>query len=99
MKPNILFQWDYDQPYANEVTFNLYENGEPEISDIGELNFSLLMEGKEYGDYNYHVTAVRNGLESEPSNTVTVNFTMPAAPTNLRAEIGGTITSVSGSVG
>jgi hypothetical protein len=89
MTANILFQWDYDQPYVNEVSFRLYENSDLAVDEIGELNFSLLMDEKEFGDYEYYVTAVRNGLESEPSNTVVVNFTMPAAPTNLRAELVG----------
>jgi hypothetical protein len=99
MAANILFQWDYEQDYANEVSFRLYENSDLAVDEIGELNFSLLMDEKEFGDYEYYVTAVRNGLESAPSNAVVVNFTMPAAPTNLRAELVGSITSVSGSVG
>jgi len=98
-QPHILFAWDYDQPYAADVHFRLYEDGEMVLDNIGELNYSLLMEGKEYKSYDFWVTAVKSqyGIESEPSNTVTVNFTQPAAPTNLRIDL--TITSVSGSVG
>ena len=80
----VLFQWEYNYPYASEVNYRLYEGGELAVDNIAEPNFSLTMDGKEYGDYSYYVTAVRNGLESPPSNTVIVNFTLPEAPTNLQ---------------
>lgn len=89
--PSILFQWEYNYPYVDEVNFRLYENGNVVVDDIGELHFVLLMDGKEYGDYQYQVTAFRNGIESTPSNTVNVDFTQPAAPTNLTAKLGGLI--------
>lgn len=81
---SILFQWEYNYPYAEEVEFRLYENGVLAVDNIGERNLTLLMDGKTYGDYDYYVTSVRNGIESAPSNTVTVNFTVPEAPTNLQ---------------
>ena len=98
-QPHIPFRWDYDQPYADEVHFVLYEDGEPVVNDIGNLYFDLTMEGKEFKEYTYHVTAVRTeyGIESDPSNTLTVNFTRPAAPTNFRIDLEAV--SVSGSVG
>ena len=37
--------------------------------------------------YTYYVTAVNAGGSSLPSNTVTVAFSMPAAPTGLRAVV------------
>jgi hypothetical protein len=86
MTPSILFQWDYSDPYDG---FQLYENGALIVDDIGETHFTLLMDGKDYGDYQYYVTTKRDGLISEPSNTVVVNFTLPAAPTNLRAKLSG----------
>ena len=86
MTPSILFQWDYSDPYDS---FQLYENDVLIVHDIGETNFTLLMEGKDYADYPYHVRTVRDGIVSEPSNTVVVNFTQPAAPTNLRATLSG----------
>ena len=36
------FTWDHDNPDGSEITFNLYENGEKVVSDIGQLNFSLV---------------------------------------------------------
>ena len=69
-----------------ELEFRLYENGEMIVDNIGELQFSLLMDDKPNGVYKYEVTAVdRNGLESDPSNTIEVNFYPPAAPDGLTA--------------
>jgi len=78
------FEWDAS-PSAGVDSYNLYENGELIVPDIGVLNFSLLMDGKPEGSYDYYVTAVDadRGLESAPSNTVTADFFVPAAPTNL----------------
>jgi hypothetical protein len=94
--PHIPFKWDHE---GGSVYFRLYENGELIVNNIAEPYFDVLMKDKEYGDYDYHVTAVRKDfdIESAPSNTYTVNFTQPAAPTNLRVE--NAETSVSGSVG
>lgn len=100
-QPHISFAWDYDQPYVTDVHFVLYEDGAPVVDNIGNLNFDLTMEGKPFKEYAYHVTAVRSefDIESGPSNSLTVNFTQPAAPTNFRIENDFVTTSVSGSVG
>ena len=101
-QPHIPFKWDYDASQIENVHFRLYEDGEMIVDNIGELNFNLLMDDKDYKNYEYYVTAVRTDfdIESEPSNPYTVNFTRPAAPTNFRAEwVAGSETSVSGSVG
>jgi len=79
----ITFNWEYNYPYADEVEFRLYEDNVPIVDNIGQLSYSITMNGKDYKSYDYYVTAVRNGLESAPSNTVTVNFTLPEVPTNL----------------
>ncbi len=99
---HVKFAMDYDQPYVADVHFRLYEvgNEEPVLDNIGNLNFSYLMSGRDPGEYPFYTTAVKTkiGWESEPSNTVTVDFTQPAAPTNLRVE-GYETVSVTGSVG
>ena len=86
---NLNFTWNHDAP--NNLTYNLYENGEKIVSDIAVLNFSLLMDGKAEGNYNYYVTAVdtTTKLESAPSATLPVNFTKPSAPTGLAASFSG----------
>ena len=83
------FSWSHDAPA--DLTYNLYENGEKVVSDIDVLNFSLLMDGKDVGDYQYYVTAVSTvtKLESAPSAVLTVNFTRPAAPHGLTASLVG----------
>jgi len=85
--PHIPFKWDHE---GGDAYFRLYENGVLIVDDIAEPHFDLVMQDKAYGDYDYHVTAVRADfdIESEPSNTHTVNFTQPATPTNLRVERG-----------
>lgn len=85
MTGSIEFLWTHDNPEG--LTYRLYEDGTLAVDDIGEMKFTLLMEGKPYKAYGYHVTAYdsRTKLESEASNVVTVNFTIPAAPTDLRA--------------
>lgn len=80
------FEWDAS-PTPGVETYNLYENGEKIVSDIGVLNFSLLMDGKANGEYSYYVTAQIGKQESAPSNTVTTNFIVPEAPMNLRASL------------
>lgn len=86
--PHIPFKWDHDG--GSNVYFRLYENDALIVDNIVEPHFDLAMKDKAYGDYDYHVTSVRKdfGIESLPSNTYTVNFTQPAAPTNLRVESG-----------
>lgn len=80
---SLLFNWS--NPNTQPVTFNLYENGVQVVSDIGQLSFSLLMDGRPEGEYSYYVTAYdpSTKLESVPSETVTVNFIVPASPTGL----------------
>lgn len=83
------FSWSYSDTVHPDVFFRLYENNDLAVDKIGELKFSLLMDGKATGDYKYYVTAVdeRTHLESLPSNTVAVNFTLPAAPAGLTASL------------
>ena len=45
----VLFQWEYNYPYASEVNYRLYEGGQLAVDNIAEPNFSLTMDGKEYG--------------------------------------------------
>lgn len=105
----IPFAWDHTQPDSPFIHFRLYEKlegaeaGEMIIDNIGALNYSLLMNGKPPGKHEYWATTVSTefieaGWESEASNSLIVDFTQPAAPTNFRIE--KTVeTSVSGSVG
>ena len=83
------FAWDHSAP--NNLEYRLYEDGAMIQDNIAVLNFSLLMDSKPYNTYSYHVTAVdlTTGLESAPSGSVTVNFTIPAAPTGLSASFAG----------
>lgn len=85
MSGSILFNWTHENPEG--LTYRLFEDGELVVDEIGEMNFTLLMNGKPYKEYSYHVTAYdpRTKLESEASNVVTVNFMIPAAPRELRA--------------
>jgi hypothetical protein len=87
MAKYLRFVWEHQDDHPDLVTFRLYEDGVLAVDSIGAMNFDLLMEDKEYGVYNYHVTAVRFGLESAPSETVTANFTPPSAPTGLSASL------------
>ena len=79
------FQWDAS-PTPEVDYYRLYEDGELVVDNIGVLNFDLLLDSKPEGSYDYYVTAVdaESSAESVPSNTVTGNFIMPKAPTNLR---------------
>lgn len=83
------FTWDHDT--QTDLTYCLYENGEKIVADIEVLNFSLIMDGKDVGEYQYYVTAVSTitKLESAPSAVLTVNFTRPAAPHGLTASLVG----------
>lgn len=89
----IEFSWTHEGRRENgdpvdvsELTYRLYEFNSLIVDNIGELNFSLLMDDKDHGMYEYSVTAVDEmGLESEKSNSVTVVFIPPAAPTSFTA--------------
>lgn len=107
----IPFAWDHTQSESESkyIHFRLYEKlegeaeGQPVIDNIGSLNYSLLMDGKPEGQHEYWVTTVstefvEEGWESEASNSLMVDFTRPAAPTNFRIET-PVEASVSGSVG
>ena len=80
---SLSFNWNHDTPEG--LTYNLYEDGVKVVSDIETLNFTLIMEGKEQKEYTYYVTSfdTRTKLESVPSQSVSVNFTQPSAPTGL----------------
>lgn len=87
----IEFKWSHDgkREDGSEVSglfFRLYENDALAVDNIGELHFSLLMDGRPKGTYRYSVTAVdSNLLESPKSNAVSVGFFAPSAPTGLSA--------------
>lgn len=92
---SIEFRWSHDGrredgSVVSGLHYRLYENGQLAVDDIAELHFSLLMEGKAFGKYAYHVTAVdMMGLESPPSNTKDIDFFRPSAPTGLTASFSG----------
>ena len=85
------FTWDHDNPAGSSITFNLYEDGEKVVSDIGQLSFTLLMDDKDQGSYDYYLTTfdTKTKLESIPSETLTINFTTPSAPTGFAASWAG----------
>ena len=93
MARKIEFSWTHEGKRENgddidvlSLSYRLYEGNELIVDDIGEMQFSLLMADKPYANYEYSVTAVdRSGLESERSNTVTVVFFPPAAPSGFTA--------------
>lgn len=80
----LVFEWDHQA--SNGETFNLYENNILAVENIASLNFSLEMDNRDPGTYDFYVTSVdiATGLESPPSEVVAVNFIQPEAPTNLR---------------
>ncbi len=97
MQPSILFNWGAPADRTDgtaltpqeidALTYRLYENGKLAVDDIGERQFTLLMEGKPHGQYTYTATTVEalRGLESPPTEPVIINFIPPAAPTNFVA--------------
>jgi hypothetical protein len=80
------FSWTHDTE-GKEIFYRLYEDDVLVVDNIEELNFSLLMDGKPFKTYRYHVTAVskETNLESAPSNAVEVPFQAPKSPKNLKA--------------
>ena len=76
------FNWGASN--QDNLIYRLYENGVMVQDNIAELNFSLTMAGKN-GEFIYFVTAYNNKthLESLPSESITINFTVPAAPVGL----------------
>ena len=81
---NFTWSTSVDAAHPN-LTYTLYENGAPIVPNIGELTFSLLMDGKADATYRYWVTAVDPAAtgalhESAPSNEVDINFVAPVAP-------------------
>lgn len=108
MSGHYTLNWEYNQPYAADAHFQLFEapvvdgveTAPPAliVDNIGELYFSVLIETE--GTRNFYVRAVVNGFNSELSNSHTVNFMIPAAPENLRGSWDELLeASVSGSVG
>ena len=84
------FAWTYEaDPKYPHAYFRLYENGLMVVDNIGELNFSLLMDGKGYADYKYSVTTFDpdSMLESVHSNEVPYHFFPPAAPAGLSVSL------------
>jgi len=80
------FEWSYSDANHPSVFFRLYENQKMVVDNIAVMNFSLLMDGKAEGTYVYNATTVDKTtlLESVPSNTLTINFSKPAAPTGFK---------------
>lgn len=81
--PHLKINWTHTDPEPHQVTFRLYENDVVIVDNIGEMKFSLLMEGKQQGVYAYSVDAVKYGIASDRSNSASVNFTQPTAPVDL----------------
>jgi len=81
--PHLKINWTHTDPEPNQVHFRLYENDVMIVDNIGEMKFSLLMEGKAQGTYTYEVDAVKYGIASDKSNSASINFTKPMAPENL----------------
>ena len=98
MQPHIRFNWKAPTtrvdgtPLTPEeiaaLEFQLYESMQlvEGADNIGEPTFSLLMEGQPEGQKSYTVTARQYGLVGPHSEPLIVNFTAPAAPTDLAAE-------------
>jgi hypothetical protein len=82
-KPTLRFKWQHADENPSDVTFTLWENDQPVVENIAVMDFDLLMEGKPEGVYRYNVTAEKFGMMSEPTPTITVNFTKPSAPFDL----------------
>jgi hypothetical protein len=79
--------------------FRLFENGVA-IEENGAPLFSVLMTGKNPGEYSYQVMTVKGDFESDLSEPLKVNFMKPNPPTNLTARwVKCTEASVGGSVG
>ena len=72
---------------ATPITYRLYEDGAEVVRNIAEPYFTLTDIG--LGSKVYTVTSFdeTTGLESVPSDPVTVNFVKPQAPTNLQARV------------
>lgn len=81
--PHLQINWTHTDPEPHQVTFRLYENDVVIVDNIGEMKFSLLMDEKAHGVYEYSVDAVKYGIASDRSNSAAVNFTAPAIPANL----------------
>jgi hypothetical protein len=107
MQPSILFNWKAPQDRVDgsvmtpeeidALTYDLYLGDIVIVSDIGKLNFTLLMEDEEHGRKSFSVAAKSYGLSGPRSEPTVVNFIPPAAPTNLTAEwIAGSANSESG---
>lgn len=77
--PSLHFEWKDPNPPELPITYRLYENGELVVSDIEATNFTLLMDGKGYGNYGYQITAYDSstGLESEKQPPKMVAFMAP----------------------
>jgi hypothetical protein len=113
MQPHIRFNWKAPTtrtdgtPLTPEeiaaLEYLLFESMQPVdgAQNIGEPTFSLLMDNEPEGPKSYTVAARGDfGLIGPHSEPHVVNFTAPAAPTDLVAEwVVGSETSVSGSVG
>ena len=96
MQPHIRFMWkapttredgsEMTPEEINALEFLLFESGGLIADGIGEPTFSLLMDGEPEGVKSYTVAARQYGLTGPQSEPRVVNFTAPAAPTDLVAE-------------
>mgnify|MGYP000377169403 FL=1 len=88
---HLKFQWEAPTTRTDgsalgntSITYRLYEDGVEVVRNIVEPHFTLT--NIEQGARVYTVTSFDEtaGLESVPSDPVTVNFVKPQAPTDLR---------------
>jgi hypothetical protein len=63
--------------------YRLYENGQLALDNIAVFEFEYLMKDKPQGEYDFTMTSVLYGIESDPASVPTVNFIQPAAPRNF----------------
>ncbi|MFC1887356.1 T9SS type A sorting domain-containing protein [Candidatus Cloacimonadota bacterium] len=72
--------------------YSVYKDGE-EIASVDEGTLEYLDAGLNAGDYEYHVTAVYDNGESDPSNTIDISIVLPA-PANFNAVSQGDNTNI-----
>ena len=70
---------------TRELTGYVIYKDEVEIAEITDTTILTYLDlGVEPGDYEYYITAVYDGVESDPSNSASINFILPV-PQNLVA--------------
>lgn len=91
---NISLSWNAGSTGA--LSYNIYKDGNflAEVSNTPYPTTAYTDEELEGGEYSYYVTAVYDTVESDPSNTVSIDLVLPT-PTNLIGETLGTNISLS----